>query len=222
MSELNRDIQLEWNRLVEEIMNCKKCPLHKYRKNPVPGEGSITSPLMFVGEAPGSKEDETGRPFVGAAGKFLTELIEVIGLKRSDVFITNIVKCRPPGNRDPLPEEVNACLPYLIRQIKLIKPKVIVALGRHAARTLYSLAGLKWSSMSRMHGRIRDIEIEGIRIKIVTTYHPAAALYNPRLKDTLIKDFKESVTKAIEEVLKKQTIESNKSRSIQRSILDYL
>ncbi len=200
----------EWIELINEIKNCKKCQLYKYRKKPVPGEGNINAEIMFVGEAPGAKEDETGRPFVGAAGKLLTKLLNDIGIKREDVYITNIVKCRPPGNRDPTDEEIKACIPYLFRQIELIKPRIIVALGRHAARVLLSEAGIKWTSMTRMHGKVFDVSIRGIRVKLFITYHPAAALYYPKLKPGLEHDFLE---------LKK--LLENKAEKHQRTILDY-
>jgi len=194
----------EWDNLIEQIMNCRKCDLYKNRKNPVPGEGNKNADLMFIGEAPGAREDATGRPFVGAAGKLLTELIESIGLTRRDVYITNIVKCRPPGNRDPREEEINACLPYLLKQIKLIKPRIIVALGRHAGKTLFELSGLKWINMSRMHGRVFDASIEGVSFKLTVTYHPAAALYNPRLKGSLEKDFRETIKSLLDALRRRQ------------------
>ncbi len=199
----------EWRRLIEEIMKCRKCPLYKYRRNPVPGEGSLETDIMFVGEAPGAREDETGRPFVGSAGKLLTKLLEGIGIRRKDVFITNIVKCRPPRNRDPTDEEINACLPYLIRQIKLIKPRVIVALGRHAARVLFRISGLRWENMSRMHGRGYDAYIDNIHVKIYPTYHPAAALYYPKLLPVLEEDFnklKDIITRVRRDKTSKKTI----------------
>lgn len=180
----------EWEVLINEIRNCRKCPLFMSRKNPVPGEGSVNTNVMFIGEAPGSTEDETGRPFVGAAGKLLTQLIESIGLKRSEVYITNVVKCRPPENRDPTDEEIEACSPYLVRQIKLIKPKLIVCLGRHSARFLFINAGLKWRNMSLMHGKVFSVKLFSIDLKILATYHPAAALYYPKLRSELEKDFK--------------------------------
>ncbi len=204
----------EWSRLIAEIMKCRKCPLHSTRKNPVPGEGNRDAYIMLVGEAPGAREDETGRPFVGAAGKLLTELLEGRGLSREEVYITNIVKCRPPGNRDPTEEEIEACLPYLLRQIRLIKPRVIVALGRHAGRTLYRLAGIKWTSMARMHGKFFDAVIEGIEVKLIATYHPAAALYNPRLRSSLEKDF-EIIRSLLPQAWEK------KVEKRQRSIIDY-
>ncbi len=176
--------------LIKEISTCKKCGLHRLRRNPVPGEGPLNAKVLFIGEAPGEKEDEQGRPFVGAAGKLLNKLLEIAGLSRSKVFITNIIKCRPPGNRDPTDEEVRACIDYLWRQISLIKPKVIVTLGRHAARVLFNKANLKWDSMSQRHGHIYPVEILGLKIILIPTYHPAAALYNPKLRKLLEEDFK--------------------------------
>ncbi|MGC9012239.1 type-4 uracil-DNA glycosylase [Thermogladius sp.] len=193
-----------WEKLIREIASCTKCPLHLSRKNPVPGEGDVNSPVLIVGEAPGRTEDETGRPFVGAAGHFLTELLYSIGVDRSKVYITNVVKCRPPENRDPTDEEIAACSPYLVRQIKLIKPKAIIALGRHSARFLYQLAGLKWTSMTREHGKVRSVEILGLKVKLVATYHPASALYNPGLRDEIEKDFKGPIKQVVEEAFGKQ------------------
>ncbi len=183
----------EYRRLVEEIKSCRRCELHRYRRNPVPGEGPLDARGMLVGEAPGKVEDETGRPFVGAAGRLLTRLLEETGVGRGNVYITNVLKCRPPGNRDPRPEEVEACSPYLRRQIRIIEPRVVVCLGRHSARLLFSWAGIRWRSMSSMHGRVYDAVLEGLRVKLVATYHPAAALYNPRLRDSLERDFREVI-----------------------------
>ncbi len=178
-----------WELVEEEIRSCRRCPLHAYRRNAVPGEGRRDAELVFIGEAPGRVEDETGRPFVGAAGKLLTSLIEGMGLRREDVYITNIVKCRPPNNRDPEPGEIEACIPYLKRQLNMIRPRVVVALGRHAARTLFEAAGLRWRSMARDHGRPVEAELWGVRVTLYPTYHPAAALYNPKLRESLEKDF---------------------------------
>jgi DNA polymerase len=145
---------------------------------------------MFIGEAPGRKEDETGRPFVGNAGKLLTLLLKNIGLERENVYITNIVKCRPPGNRDPKDDEVSACLPYLLRQIKLIQPRIIVTLGRHAGKTIYSLAGRRWPGIGSAHGKFFEGRIAGVDLIIFSTYHPAAALYKPEVRRILEDDFK--------------------------------
>lgn len=183
------NIEEEYFKLVNDIIKCTKCPLHISRKKPVPGEGSLNPKIMFIGEAPGAREDETGRPFVGAAGQLLTKLIEGIGLTRGKVYITNIVKCRPPNNRDPREEEIILCLPYLKKQISLIKPKLIVTLGRHAAKVILELAGLKFRSMTKEHGKAYDIKIDSLRTRLIPTYHPAAALYNPALKQILIRDF---------------------------------
>lgn len=166
--------------IAAEIRVCTKCELHRTRTNAVPGEGPADARIMFIGEAPGWNEDQQGRPFVGAAGKFLEELLAAAGLKRSDVFITNVVKCRPPGNRDPLPDEIAACAPYLQRQIDVIDPDVIVTLGR------FSMA--KWfpgERISRIHGQPKR---EGKRL-IVPMYHPAAALHQQALKATILEDF---------------------------------
>ena len=165
-----------------EIITCTKCELHKERKNAVPGEGHIDAKIMFVGEGPGQNEDEQGRPFVGAAGKFLTELLESIGLKRSDVFITNIVKCRPPNNRAPRRSEIEACNPYLQSQMRLINPEIVCALGTPAITTLM---GDEYSA-SRSHGKA----VTKGQVTIMAMYHPAAALYDASLKETILQDFK--------------------------------
>ncbi len=164
-----------------EVSACTRCPLHETRNRSVPGEGPVNAQIMFIGEGPGFHEDQTGRPFVGAAGNFLNELLASVGLKREDVFICNVVKCRPPGNRDPEPNEIGACQDYLDRQIELINPKVIVTLGR------YSMA--RWfpdARISHVHGKARQA---GQRL-IVPMYHPAAALHQPSLRQEVVDDFK--------------------------------
>lgn len=170
-----------FEQLHAEIKKCEKCSLHTTRTNAVPGEGPIDAKLMFVGEAPGAKEDETGRPFVGRSGKLLIELIEGIGLKRADVFITSILKSRPPNNRAPKSKEKKACLPYLEKQIEIIDPKVIVLLGRVAISTLIG----PWK-LEEAHGRF----YEGDGHTYFMTYHPAAALRFPKLKEVMKQDFK--------------------------------
>ncbi len=216
MSSLNN--VKDYDTLVKEIMECKKCRLHKSRTNPVPGEGPIKANVMVVGEAPGRKEDEQGRPFVGPAGQLLTRLLELAGLKRSEVYITNVVKCRPPGNRDPREDEIETCLPYLLKQIELIKPKVIIAVGRHAARTLYTLASLKWYSMSKQHGEVREAMIASVKVKIIPTYHPAAALYKPPIREILEKDFRGPIAEAI------RSIKHSSSRPMRKqlSLFDFM
>jgi uracil-DNA glycosylase family 4 len=168
------------NEVYEEL---KTKRLYDDAKSFVPGEGSPNAEILFVGEAPGQKEDEQGRPFVGAAGKFLAEMLEGIGLKREDVFITNIVKQRPPNNRDPLPEEIAAHFPLLQKQIEIINPKIIVMLGRHSMSQLLPNVG----TISQVHGRPFRRADGRVYLPL---YHPAAALYNAGLKDTLISDFR--------------------------------
>ena len=163
-----------------EVSTCLKCDLCKGRTKAVPGEGNPHARIMFIGEGPGFHEDKQGRPFVGPAGQFLVELLASINLKRSDVFITNVVKCRPPGNRDPLPAEINACNDYLERQIAAIDPQAIVTLGRFSMAKFFG--GEKISSI---HGRAR--KING-RI-CIAMYHPAAGLHQQSLKDTIRSDF---------------------------------
>jgi DNA polymerase len=166
--------------VAQEVAVCTKCVLHYSRKNAVPGEGPANARIMFIGEGPGFHENEQGRPFVGAAGKFLEELLSKIGMKRTEVFIANVVKCRPPANRDPLPEELDACSDYLERQIQAINPKVIVTLGR------YSLARYL------PNAKISDVHGQAMRVRgrlIVPMYHPAAALHQGSLKPVVERDF---------------------------------
>jgi uracil-DNA glycosylase family 4 len=172
-----------------EVIVCTKCPLWKTRKNAVPGEGNPESPVMFIGEAPGQSEDIEGRPFVGAAGKFLETLLSEMGLSRNDVFICNIVKCRPPRNREPLPNEIQTCTPYLDRQIKIIKPKFIVTLGNYSTAYIFSKANLPFSGITQTRGKFFQATILNMQITIFPTFHPAAALYNAKYKETLQQDF---------------------------------
>jgi len=171
----------ELERLAAEVAECTKCLLHRGRTHAVPGEGPEDADIVFIGEAPGFHEDQQGRPFVGAAGQFLEELLEDIGLTREDVFITNVIKCRPPGNRDPLPQEISACEPYLDRQIALIRPIVVVTLGRFSMARAFPKARI-----SRVHGEPRKIE----GIVYYPMYHPAAALHRPSLRGTVEEDMR--------------------------------
>lgn len=169
------------NEIAAQVRRCENCQLHFSRKLAVPGEGPSTAELMFIGEGPGFHENEQGRPFVGQAGKFLDELLEVAGFQRQQVFIANVVKCRPPGNRDPLPEELAACSSYLDRQIEAINPSVIVTLGR------FSMAKyLPSARISDVHGKTFWVHER----LIVPMFHPAAALHQPSLKNSVIQDFK--------------------------------
>ena len=176
------DNQQKLAKLAEQVNACQRCPLYKDATQGVAGEGSASADIMFIGEGPGKEEDKQGRPFCGAAGKFLDVMLESIALSRETVYIANVVKHRPPNNRDPLPTEVEACWPYLEAQIKIIEPKIIAVLGRHSmARFLPNLG-----TISELHGRAfkRDDRI------YVALYHPAVALYNGSMRQVLLEDFK--------------------------------
>jgi uracil-DNA glycosylase family 4 len=164
----------------EDIGDCTRCPLHKGRKNIVFGVGNVDADIMFVGEGPGADEDEQGEPFVGRAGQLLNNMISAMGLRREDVYIANVVKCRPPGNRTPERDECDTCIPFLMRQIEVIRPKVIVALGAVAAKNLLAVN----DSMANLRGRWYDFK--GARLLV--TYHPAFLLRDPRQKKEAWKD----------------------------------
>lgn len=176
--------------VASEVVVCEKCPLSKSRTNAVPGEGNLRAKVFFVGEAPGSSEDVAGRPFVGAAGKFLEELFDQIGLKRKNVFITNIVKCRPPKNRKPHQPEVQTCTPYLMRQIKIIKPRLIIALGSTAAGYLLPKAGLPFPKITQVHGQFHEARLNGQKITLFATFHPAVVLHGEKYRKEIIDDFR--------------------------------
>ena len=167
--------------LYDEVRGCQRCTLSKTRTLAVPGEGPLDAEVMFIGEAPGVNEDRQGRPFVGQAGSFLEELLGEAGLTRPEVYICNVLKCRPPGNRDPLPTEIEACSDYLSAQIRLIDPLLVVTLGRYSMSRFFPN-----QAISRIHGRPR--EANG-RI-LVPMYHPAAALHQQRLRSVIIDDFR--------------------------------
>jgi uracil-DNA glycosylase len=188
-------------KIAADVRGCPLCKLARTRKNAVPGEGQISAKIMFIGEAPGRSEDEKGKPFVGAAGRILDDLLKKAGIERSQVFITNIVKCRPPNNRVPEEDELIACRPYLDRQIALIKPKVICILGRTAYSSI-----LGGSSITANRGKI----VERSGQKYFSTFHPAAVIYNKNLLSTLEAD------------LKKLAAEINKEEESKASLEDYL
>lgn len=163
-----------------EVVVCVKCGLWKSRRNAVPGGGNPQAKVMFIGEAPGSFEDLQGRPFVGAAGKFLETLLSQIGFSREDVFICNVVKCRPPRNRPPKPVEVQTCTPYLERQMNIINPEYVVTLGNCSTAYVFSRAHLPFAGITAVHGRFHQVSLDLMRLKAFSTFHPAAALYNAR------------------------------------------
>ncbi|RLA80015.1 MAG: uracil-DNA glycosylase [Deltaproteobacteria bacterium] len=176
------DPERELQRLAEEVRRCRCCPLHQTRKNPVPGEGNPRALLVFVGEAPGADEDLQGRPFVGRAGELLTRIIKAMGLERQQVYITNILKCRPPQNRNPRPDEIRACIPFLWRQLEIIRPKLICALGTFAAQTLLETR----EKITRLRGRFHPWR----GALLMPTYHPAFLLRNPQYKRDVWEDMK--------------------------------
>ncbi len=173
--------QMTIEQLEAAIRTCTLCALHTGRIQAVPGEGPVNADIMFIGEGPGFHEDRQGRPFVGAAGQFLEELLASINLTRQQVYIANVVKCRPPGNRDPLPEELSACAPYLDRQIKIIRPKVIVTLGRFSMARFFPGA-----SISKIHGQPKRVG----NVLVVPMFHPAAALHQPKWRPVVEADFR--------------------------------
>lgn len=177
--------------MAEKIRVCVKCPLWEKRTNAVLGDGAIDASVVFVGEAPGYWEDIKGLPFVGAAGKVLDALLEKIKLPRETVFITNVVKCRPPENRDPRPPEISTCTSlYLNNQIVLIKPKILVTLGRHSTAYVLSKAGFEnVDGISEFRGRAYAVEFMGLSVAVVPMFHPASVLHNPKYKDYLESDF---------------------------------
>lgn len=185
-------------KLAKQIVVCTKCELHRSRKNAVPGEGPTHAEIMLIGEGPGAREDEQGRPFVGASGKFLDQLLEQAGVTRADVWVTNVVKCRPPGNRDPLPNEVEICTSnYLQHQIKLVNPSIIVTLGRFSMNLFF-----KGAKITQIHGQMRKVEDHFV----IAMFHPAAALHQLSLRSTIMADFAK-----LPELLKEARAELGKS-----------
>lgn len=171
----------ELDKLAKQIVVCTKCELQRSRKQAVPGEGPTHAEIMFIGEGPGFHENEQGRPFVGAAGKFLDQLLEQAGVTRADVWITNVVKCRPPGNRDPLPDEIEICASnYLQHQIRIVNPSIIVTLGRFSMGLFF-----KGAKITQIHGQMRKVSNQFV----IAMYHPAAALHQMALKPAIMADF---------------------------------
>lgn len=186
ITTVKKDKKALLEQIKADILSNNICPdLARDAKNLVMGDGDINAEVVFIGEAPGKNEDEVGLPFVGAAGKFLDEMLGEIGVRRDEVYITNIVKYRPPNNRDPLPDEKSAFWPYLIRQLGVINPKIIVTLGRHSME--YFLPNQK---ISLVHGQAKMVVFDDKKIIIFPLYHPAAALYNGSMRKVLIEDFK--------------------------------
>jgi len=203
------DKKQQLEEISRQVTTCQKCPLYKNTTNPVPGEGNPEAEIMFIGEGPGFNEDQQGRPFVGQAGKLLDILLADIKIERSDVFIANVVKHRPPENREPLPEEMGVCQDYLDRQIEIIRPKMIVTLGRFSMMKF-----IPDGKISQIHGLARNVEFKGRKIMILPMFHPAAALRGNEVMQKLKADFfkipillkgEEKVVEVISEVRIKET-----------------
>jgi DNA polymerase len=188
------DQAIALKQLGEQIAVCPNCALSRTRTRAVPGEGNPDADIVFIGEGPGFHEDQQARPFVGAAGKFLDELLASIGLNRKDVYICNVIKCRPPNNRDPLPGEIEACKPWLEEQLGVIRPKVIVTLGRFSMTRYFP-----GQAISRIHGQPRRVD----GVMVVPMYHPAAALHQASLRRTIMEDFKK-LPGLVQDVLAKE------------------
>jgi DNA polymerase len=205
----------EYIRLVKETEICKNC------KNIVIGKGNLNADILFVGEAPGKNEDEQGLPFVGRAGKNLDELLAKVGLSLDDIYIANILKCRPPENRGPLPEEIRAHTPWLIEQIKQIKPKVICSLGNYSTKFFMSEGNVdimdKQPGITSVHGKVRFIEINGVKIKLIPLFHPAAIIYKRDLIPLWEKDM-EIVKKEIGNSLLASDLEIERKKEVRESV----
>ncbi len=178
----------EMNEVRQRVYSCQSCDLYKTRTHPVVGEGSSDAMIMFIGEAPGFHEDKKGQPFVGKAGKILDELLASVDLNRSDVFIANILKCRPPKNRNPQKNEILACSEYLDRQIEIVQPNILVPLGNFACSYVFEKFGISFDKISRVHGKIFQRNTLLGALFIIPMYHPAVATYNPQKKSTLLTD----------------------------------
>jgi len=184
------EVEDEIRQIRQDVVECRKCELWKTRKNPVVGNGALDAKIMLIGEAPGYHEDVQGIPFVGKAGKLLDELLQSIDMEREEVYIANILKCRPQNNRNPFDSEIKACTPYLDKQIMAIKPMVIGTLGNFASSYVLEKFGFKAETIGKIHGKVFHIKNLFFESKIIPLYHPAAAVYNPNMKTVLTGDFK--------------------------------
>jgi len=218
-------IEKDLKQIKKEVLECKKCSLYKERlKNKfysVIGEGNHQANIVFVGEAPGLQEAKSGRPFCGAAGKILDELLESVKINREDVYITNILKDRPPGNRDPQLEEIKVCTPYLERQIEIIKPKIVCPLGRYSMKFLMEKFELEdhLKEISKIHGQSFKVDKFFHNFTIIPFYHPAVAAYNPNMRDVLKKDFKNLKT-LLEKLLKEEKMGKEEWEAEKREMED--
>lgn len=187
MQQINPQLRI----IRDEVLSCTKCPLYKSRTYPVIGQGNHQASIVLVGEAPGFNENKTGRPFCGKAGEVLDEILKSVNLKREEIYITNILKCRPPGNRNPRPNEIEACTPYLLRQLEIIQPKTVGCLGNFATSFIMKHYGLldRCDGISKIHGKVFESKRSNQKVRIVPLYHPAVAAYNPNMLQVLKSDF---------------------------------
>ena len=185
---MNKEIII--NNLNKSIKSCNKCDLWKSQTNYVIGNGSLNSKIFIIGEAPGYNEDIKGIPFIGKAGKILDDLLFSINLNRSDVYITNILKCRPPKNRNPLHNEIKSCIEYLNNELEVIKPNIIITLGSFSSNYIFNKFKLRFEKISNIHGKIYTVNSSNNKLYILPQYHPAVAVYNPNKIDLLIDDFR--------------------------------
>ena len=188
--ETEKTKESEMNSLSLEIKNCKKCSLWETRNKPLVGDGSINAEILFVGESPGYNEDKLGKAFVGESGKVLDQLLDIVNLKRSEIYITNVLKCHPPKNHSPNKQELESCIHYLHSQIEIIKPKIIITLGKYASQEVFSSFKLDFSKISEVHGKIFEVKTDDRTIKIIPLYHPAVACYHSEMFGILEGDFK--------------------------------
>ena len=176
--------------LSKEINNCKKCKLYETRNKPLVGDGSVDANILVVGESPGYNEDLVGKAFVGETGKILDQLLSLINLKRNEIYITNILKCHPPKNHSPNRQEIDSCIPYLYRQINIIKPKIIITLGKYASKEIFAKFNLEFLSISELHGKMFELNAAFGKIKVIPLYHPAVVCYHNEMLNVLREDFK--------------------------------
>ena len=176
--------------IAKKIRECKRCPLHKTITYKVIGRGSLKPKILFVGESPGYNEDIQGKAFVGEAGKVLDLLLDSINLDRNDIYITNVLKCHPPKNHNPTQTEIAACIQYLHKQIEILKPEIVVTLGKFATREVFNKFSLPFTQISELHGKVFNVQTLFLKTKIIPLFHPSAACYRPEMLDILKQDFK--------------------------------
>jgi len=176
--------------LSEQVKNCKKCELWKTRNKSIVGDGNINADVMIVGESPGYNEDVQGKAFVGAAGNVLNHLLSLVGLKRGEIYITNVLKCHPPRNHSPSKKEIGSCIPFLKKQIEIIKPRIIFCLGKFASNEIFNMFNVKFTQISELHGQVFEANAFFGKLKLIPLFHPAVACYRNYMLETLENDFK--------------------------------